>query len=168
MPHVELSLSDDSLAQDPSRAATTALGAAPTPAPSGRVTLQHWAELVSAADEACLVLDADGMIVACSPAFRALLGRPEEAEHDQEWVGRGLLEALFLVDLTGAAEPLAPWEAERIPPLLALSTGKLARGVIRVRLGDSVRTVDAVSTPLGGVGDGQGVSGSLTFLRPLF
>jgi hypothetical protein len=48
-----------------------------------------------------------------------------------------------------------------IPPLLAVTSGRLARGLLRVqRPGQLPGTVDAIATPLR---DGDTVVGSLTF-----
>jgi PAS domain-containing protein len=127
--------------------------------------MRNWARTAATADDACVVLDGDGMIVASSQSCRDLLGtdgRLLPGNPPQDWSGRGLLDVLRLVDLTAAGAPLAAWEAERIPPLLALATGNLARGLIRVRLGDLTRTVDVVSTPLSG---GEAAAGSLSFFR---
>ena len=152
MPHVELSLSDEG---DPSDHPRT-----------GQISpVRHWARTVATADDACVVLDGDGMVVASSRSCRDLLGtdgRLPLGDSPQDWSGRGLLDVLRLVDLTAGGVPLAAWEAERIPPLLALGTGKLARGLIRVRLGELTRTVDVVSTPLS---HGESVAGSLSFFR---
>jgi hypothetical protein len=53
-------------------------------------------------------------------------------------------------------------EIERIPPLLAIRSGRLARGLMRVQtdVGDAHLTVDAIATPL--LVDGEVVA-SLTF-----
>lgn len=127
-----------------------------------------WANAVAGASEPCAVLDSDGVIVAHSESFRALLGAsggpgagPGDRVDGDEWVGRGLLDVVSLVDLSPAAAALAGWETERVPPLLALATGSLARGVMRVRVAEATRTVDAISTPLW---DEAILAGSLTFL----
>ena len=67
-----------------------------------------------------------------------------------------------LVDFTASLAKLDNAEADKIPPLLAISSGRLARGLMRVRppAGGTVRTVDAVATPLW---DGSTLVGSLTF-----
>lgn len=163
MPHVELSLSEEDDQEEPERQETF---------PEGRWTgqlssVRRWAQVAAVADEPCVLLDADGMIVVSSPACRALLGTdglPHPTGAHRDWTGRGLLDVLRLVDLTASGAPLASWEAERIPPLLALATGNLARGLIRVRLGDRSRTADVVSTPLR---DAGAVVGSLSFLRQI-
>lgn len=153
MPHVELSLSGE---REPGRDRGPGAPAASS--------MWWWANAVAGAAEPCVVLDSDGVIVAHSETFRALLGdvmSGEDQEPAGEWVGRGLLDVLRLVDLTAAAAPLAGWESERVPPLLVLATGALARGVMRVRIGAATRTVDAISTPLW---DEATLAGSLTFL----
>lgn len=156
MPHVELSLSDERGSEDPD----------PEEPWTRQVSsVQRWARTVAVAEEPCVLLDGDGMIVAGSKTCRDLLGtdgalRTGGTPHG--WSGRGLLDVLHLVDLTATGAPLAAWEAERIPPLLVLATGNLARGLIRIRLGERTRTIDVVSTPLS---DGGAVAGSLSFFH---
>ncbi|MGH3647478.1 MAG: hypothetical protein ACRDTM_09920 [Micromonosporaceae bacterium] len=165
MPHVELSLSDDpgpepgAGGRGDDAEAPLAGGPWASPLTAPRSSLKRWSEVAADAVEPCVVLDADGVIVASSRAGTALLAAPDDGD---DWIGRGLLDVLELVDLTATGEPLAAWEAERIPPLLALSSGTLARGVIRVRIGELMRTLDTVSTPLR---DGPAAVGSLTFLH---
>ncbi|MFI5955881.1 hypothetical protein [Cryptosporangium sp. NPDC051539] len=78
-------------------------------------------------------------------------------------VGRGLLEDVIeLVDFSASRLRLRPDEVERIPPLFALSTGSLARGLMRIRAGGTTWTLDAVATPLR---VGGSVLGSLTFFH---
>ncbi|MGH3738610.1 MAG: hypothetical protein ACRDT6_23850 [Micromonosporaceae bacterium] len=158
MPHVELSLSDDPEPDSPERRRPPG-GPWEEPPRSRSESLSRWTGAVTEATEPCAVLDSDGVIVASSRACAALLGAPGGPDG---WLGRGLLDVLELVDLTAAGEPLAAWEAERIPPLLALSSGALARAVMRIRVGSLTRTLDLVSTPLR---DGTAVVGSLTFLH---
>lgn len=149
MAHVELSL-------------TEAFVPAPkTPAEQSPDSFSRWVETVSAADEPCLVLDVHTIVSAISRSCCDLLclGSPAEA------VGRPLLGGgLRLLDFTAARAELTGQEAEKIPPLLALSSKRLARGLLRVSSttgGDVDATVDAVSTPL--LVNGS-VAGSLTFL----
>jgi hypothetical protein len=105
-----------------------------------------------------LVIDAAGVIVAASgPCARLFnLGQPFEL------MGRHLLDrqVLVLIDFTAAGNELGEAEREQIPPLLALSSGRLARGLLRVRNSDASRTLDAISTPLH---HHDAVVGSLTF-----
>jgi hypothetical protein len=158
VPHVELSLSDERGPDEPDPE---------EPWVRQVSSVQRWARTVAVADDPCVVLDGDGMIVASSQSCRDLLGTDgalRSAGSPHGWSGRGLLDVLHLVDLTAAGAPLASWEAERVPPLLALATGNLARGLIRIRLGDRTRSIDVVSTPLS---DGGAVAGSLSFFRRL-
>jgi len=55
--------------------------------------------------------------------------------------------------------------ADKIPPLLAIASGGLARGLLRVRdEAGASRTVDAVSSALC---DGSSVVGSITYFAPV-
>jgi len=119
--------------------------------------LVGWADVVTTADEPCLMLDAEGVVTAVSPSCLVLLGVGAAAG----LVGRGLLDDVVeLVDFTASRGRLLDSELDRIPPLLALRSGGLARGLMRVQVVDSVRTIDAVSTPLRA---GSTLLGSLTF-----
>jgi PAS domain-containing protein len=149
--HVELSLSGAFVPQ------------ARTPAEDEFVTsVERWASTVAVADEPCLIIDGSGSILAVSPSCSELLGlgKPTEA------LGQRLSSALHLIDFTAGAGRLEEPEAEKIPPLLALSSERLARGLMRVvpGIGEAPLTVDAVSTPLL---SGGRVAGSLTFLSPV-
>jgi PAS domain-containing protein len=116
-----------------------------------------WYEVVAAAAEPCLLVDSDGLIGAVSAAFLRLFGFSAA----EDVLGRGLLDDLVdFVDFSAGPSRLETAELERIPPLQSLRSGGLARGLLRVRVGGKVRTVDAVTTPVRV--DGQ-VSGSLTF-----
>lgn len=117
---------------------------------------------MAVADEPCLIVDETGAIVAVSPSGSELLGlgKPSDA------IGKRLTAALQLIDFTAGAGPLEDPEAEKIPPLLAVRSARLTRGLLRV-LPDAEKaplTVDAVSTPLL---TGDRVAGSLTFLSPV-
>lgn len=148
MTHVELSLTDAAAVLRPHPVA------GPWPG------LDRWASVAADALEPCLVLDARAAVVAVSPPAAALTGISDPVAA----VGRGLREVIApLLDFGSTPAPLPEHEAERIPPLLAVSSGMMARGLLRiaVRSGGRPVTVDAVSTPLT---DGAGVIGSLTFL----
>lgn len=142
MTHIELSRSPS---------AQPSPGAAADP-------LELWAAAAFAAEESCLVIDGDGIIVAASAPCAGLLclSRPFEP------VGRHLLdpEVFVLIDFTAAGNVLGEQEREQIPPLLALSSGRIARGLLRVRNADTTKTLDAISTPLR---HKDNVVGSLTF-----
>lgn len=120
-------------------------------------SLQRWAAAVACAQEPCLVIDADSVIVAASRACADLLICDTAAA-----CGQRLRDAvLHLVDFTDPPDKLDSAEADKIPPLLAISSGRLARGLIRVaEPGQRASIVDAVATPLR---DGSTVVGSLTF-----
>ncbi|WP_434742165.1 hypothetical protein [Micromonospora sp. SH-82] len=147
MAHVELSLSE----------AFAPSVAAPAEQESGSVG--NWAVTVSRAAEPCLLIDAETKVVAVSPSGRRLLclGRPEDV------IGLPLLDGgLRLLDFTAYRGELTEQDTDKIPPLLALHSGRLARGLLRIQaaVGAPDATVDAISTPVLDDGD---VAGSLTF-----
>jgi len=150
MAHIELSLAP--------------ADAAPETVPGLRVVgrarhLDAWLEAVSEAEEPCLLLDAGGVMIGVSPPCVKLLC----AESADGLLGRGLLEDVVdLVDFTAARERLGEQQLERLPPLLALTSGALARGLLRIRTGDEARTLDAVAAPLRAHGQ---LVGSLTFFH---
>ncbi len=178
MPHVELSLTEDTSRRAPTREGRRLAGPPPqalptheTPTHAGhtrtapragtptRSSLERWAAAVTGAHEPSLVLSADTRIVAASSSGAELiaLGDPAAAR------GQPLRSALGdLVDFTASLAKLDSTEADKIPPLLAISSGQLARGLMRVRCTASgkVRTMDAVATPLW---DDATLVGSLTF-----
>jgi hypothetical protein len=119
-------------------------------------TLDRWCGAVVSATEPSLVIDGLGLITAISESCCSLLGLGPPATA----VGRPLLQGVRLVDFTAAQCDLTELEVVKIPPLLALSSGRLARGLLRVQCRDRACTVDAIATPLR---DGDLVVGSLTF-----
>jgi PAS domain-containing protein len=149
--HVELSLSGAFVPQ------------ARTPSEAEFITsVERWSMTVAAADEPCLVIDVDGSILAVSPSCSELLGLGKPADA----LGLRLSTALHLIDFTAGGGRLEDPEAENIPPLLALRSERLARGLIRVvpGEGETPLTVDAISTPLLA---GDRIGGTLTFLSPV-
>ncbi len=151
MAHIELSLVPADAAPDSLQRPLHVVGPAHH--------LDSWLETVSEAEEPCLLLDSGGVMLGVSRTCVALLG----ASSADELLGRGLLEDVIdLVDFTAAQERLLEPQLERLPPLLALASGALARGLLRIRVGDLVRTLDAVSTPLRAHGQ---LVGSLTFFH---
>lgn len=142
MPHVELSLSEPATRRRP----------------VARSSLGRWAKAVADAAESSLVIDAGAVVVALSPSCQEML------DCDGPAVGRPLLEVLRLLDFSNPGGALGPGEARKIPPLLALDSGQLARGLIRVQCVDGPHTVDTIATPLY---DGHGKVGSLTFFCPV-
>ncbi|WP_027342909.1 hypothetical protein [Hamadaea tsunoensis] len=119
--------------------------------------LDRWVRAVVESGESALVIDASATIIATTPSCATLLGLPEP------WAGERLPDALHLIDFTAAGSELPDAERELIPPLLAVASGRLARGLIRVRAEEQAiepRTLDAIATPL----HAEGVAvGSLTF-----
>jgi hypothetical protein len=127
--------------------------------------LDRWVSTVLAAAEPSLIVDADGVILATSVSCCQLfeLGKPDDT------IGRFLLGGgvLQMVDFTAARTELTVTDVEKIPPMLAISSGRLARGLLRVQCGeqpDRIRTVDAIATPLW---EGTRTAGSLTFFSEI-
>lgn len=143
MTHVELSLSPS---------------VAPDWRPQLPLELARWVAAVTDSTEPALVIDASAVVIACTPPCARMLGLPHT------WTGERLPSALRLIDFTAAGSDLPDPERDLIPPLLAVASGRLARGLMRVRdcsQPREIRTLDAISTPLHA--DGVAV-GSLTFL----
>jgi hypothetical protein len=146
VPHVELSLIEG------------ARRLAPPDRPGGG-SFERWAAVAAGAAEPCLVLNTAGIIVAASASCAELIGLGDATAVR----GRRLRDAVMeLVDFTASFDKLDSAEADKIPPLLAISSGRLARGLIRLAcpLTQHVSTMDAIATPLW---DGPEVIGSLTF-----
>jgi hypothetical protein len=124
-----------------------------------RASIQRWVAATSEAEEPCILVDEHGSLVVLSASAAALLDLDPEVS-----VGLALYSDLLpLVDFTAASAPLAASDLALIPPLLAISSRRLARGLMRLKPagGGPTATLDAVSTPLL---DGGDVVGSLTFL----
>jgi hypothetical protein len=142
--HIELTLAD---LTDPGRLPGGLAG-----------SLELWRHTVSVAPEACLLVDASGVVVAASPGCSALLGVDPDAAVQRSLVGG----VLHLLDFGPVMSDLPAWEVDKIPPRIAARTGGLARGLMRVAAPGGPRTVDAISVPLRDAGAGH-VVGSLTF-----
>lgn len=109
--------------------------------------LEAWTARVREADEACLLVDAAGRVAAMSDSCSAALGFAKGAT-----TGALLLDLVTMVDFTTAGVPVEDPEVQA-PPLRALSSGRLTRGLVRLRAGATTRTYDVVGVPLaGGVG----------------
>jgi PAS domain-containing protein len=119
--------------------------------------LERWALAVHGAPEPCLIIDDLSVIVAASPRACELLGLGDPVTAPGQSLFAGVLR---LLDFTAAGAPLGDGELEKIPPVLAFSSARLARALMRVQSGPSVVTLDAVATPLF---DGEKPVGSLTF-----
>ena len=148
MAHVELSLSGAFVPQ------------ARTPTdPEFVASIDRWTATVAAAVEPCLVIDVTTRILAVSASGSELLGLGLPADA----VGKSLLGgALRLIDFTAGAGELDEPEIEKIPPLMAIRSERLARGLLRVlnQADGNPLTVDAIATPL--LESGQVVA-SMTF-----
>jgi PAS fold len=146
--HVELSLTESFVSPVHEEQVTTG-------------TLHRWSAVARQAAEPCLVIDARETIVGVSGSGCELLGLGDPASA----VGRSLLDEVRLIDFTANQGELTEPEMANIPPLLAVTSGRLARGLLRVdRPGLPTSTVDAIATPLR---DGDIVVGSLTFFAPV-
>jgi hypothetical protein len=101
-----------------------------------------WLLAVRTSAEACLLLDSEARICAASAAAGKLLGGVTDA------IGAKFADLVTSVDFTSGAAP--DLEPERsMPPLRALATGGLARGLMRVRVSDgTLVTYDVVAVPL--------------------
>jgi PAS domain-containing protein len=136
--HVELSLTEPVVAS-----------------PAG--ALDRWAAAVNADQDLCLLLDADGAVVAASQPCLLLFG----ADHAPV-TGRRFVDVVRLLDFTAAPGALTEWELDKIPPLFAISSGGLARGLLRVPTRDGATcTLDVIAAPLR---DADGVVASISFL----
>ena len=110
-----------------------------------------WHAAVRASTEACLLLDRDARVVAASNPVGAVLGTTSASA-----VGAKFVDLVTAVDFTSGAAP--DLELERsMPPLRALATGGLARGLLRLRSSAGLVTYDVVAVPL------TGQSGVLAF-----
>ena len=128
--------------------------------PSG---MAGWAAVASTAAEQCLVIDTDLKIIAASPSCCTLLGMGDPIDV----VGRPLLAVLRLIDFTANRNSLTESDIDKIPPLLAVTSGRLARGLMRVDGAaepGTDETVDGIATPLF---QDSTVSGSLTFFAQI-
>lgn len=125
-----------------------------------RGPLAAWAAAVRSASEPCVLLDTEAAVAAASAAFAELVGVPLA-----QLAGVRLFDTVLVVlDFNGGL-PVPVEEVSRVPPLLALSAGALARSLLRVRRPDGTcLTLDAVSSPLHAA-SASVVQGSVTFLH---
>jgi hypothetical protein len=152
--HVELSLSQPNLGGP---------GRPGRPGEPARDPLGSWAGAVASAWEPCVLLNAEGVVVAASPGCSPLFRIPPADAVGRRLVG-GVLHLLDF-NFTSVPADLADREVEKIPPLLALSTGGLARGLLRVAFEDgTIFTVDAITSA---IHLEESIVGSLTFFSPI-
>lgn len=121
--------------------------------------LRGWSTAVASSQDACFVLDSEGVVVSVSAAGIDLLGSGERVA-----MGHHILDVIDLVDLESGASD--PEYAPRITPLVVLRSPGLARSLMRVRHPDgAVVTLDSSSAP---IHDEAGqVLGSMTFISPI-
>lgn len=110
-----------------------------------------WHAAVRSSAEACLLLDQEARVVAASLAVGAVLGTTSASA-----IGARFVDLVTAVDFTSGAAPDAELERS-MPPLRALATGGLARGLLRLRSAAGLVTYDVVAVPIGGQ------SGALAF-----
>jgi len=147
--HVELSWTEPSATHQP-RSATRR-------SRTGGNSVDRWAAAVDGANEPCMVIDRYATIASISATAITLLGFASTSDA----LGQCLYDrALPLIDFTADGSELGDDEIQRTPSVVALTSGLLARGVLRVRTGGEVTTMDAVATPLR---QDDAVVGSLTF-----
>ncbi|ROT34324.1 hypothetical protein [Micromonospora sp. HM5-17] len=164
MAHVELSISE---AFTPSPTPTRGQHRAGFLGAEGGAEVDgfdRWADTVATAAEPCLLITRDSTIAAVSPAGCQLLGFGTPIAV----FGQPLLDTLRLLDFTAARGELTEQDVEKIPPLLAVSSQRLARGLLRVEgsgPNGADTTVDAIATPI--LGPDGAVVGSLTFFSPV-
>jgi hypothetical protein len=120
-------------------------------------SLLLWSYAVGAANEPSVLINVEATVVAASPGCGRIFGI-----HAAGAAGRPLVpDMLRLLDFHTVSGDLPGWEVDKIPPLLAMTTGGLSRGLLRVPGADGApTTVDAISVPLR---DGGHIVGSLTF-----
>jgi PAS domain-containing protein len=119
-----------------------------------------WARLAGRSADLVVVLDVSGRVLAVSPSAAELVGDPDSAAA----VGRHLLDVLDLVDFNPMPGDASMY-ADRIPPLLALASNALSRGLLRIRTGGRTETLDAIAAP---VHDSSGaLVGTVAFLARL-
>jgi PAS domain-containing protein len=102
-----------------------------------------WAGLAGRSADLVVVLDVGGRVCAVSSAAAELVGDPDPANT----VGRHLLDVLDLVDFNPMPGDASMY-ADRIPPLLALASNALSRGLLRIRTAGRTETLDAIAAPL--------------------
>lgn len=124
--------------------------------------LGSWTATVRASQDPCLLLDAAGRVAAASAgALGSLL--VQDAERDV--VGKHVAEVLALTDFQPLPGDIGG-TLDHLPPLLALASGGLSRGLLRLRgPGDRLLTVDMVAAALHDA-DGA-LAGVIAFAYPI-
>jgi PAS domain-containing protein len=102
-----------------------------------------WARLAAGSADLVVALDGGGRVLAMSPSAAQLIAGPG----GDRVAGRHLLDVLDLVDFNPTPGDASMY-ADRIPPLLAIASNALSRGLLRVRTRGRTVTLDAVAAPL--------------------
>jgi hypothetical protein len=121
----------------------------------GTPLLDAWAQRVRDAAEAMLLVDASGRLVALSTTAGELLSLDPTAS-----AGAMLLDLVEVVDFTAGAVPV-PDPDVPLPPLRAIVTGRLNRGLVRLRSRGGLHSYDVVGIPL------SDSAGAVGFLAPV-
>jgi len=122
----------------------------PRPAPDDELSVGvvAWTQRITEAQETALLINGRGRVVAISTG--AALALSLDAANA---IGKPLLELLTLVDFSATGVPVEDPDVQ-LPPLKALRSQSMARGLVRLRLqGGVLATYDCVGVPLAG-GDG--------------
>lgn len=105
--------------------------------------LASWSRQIREADEPSFVVDRNGRVAAMSAGAGPLLGVDPGT-----CVGTHVLDLLVLIDFTQTGVALLDAEMT-VPPLRALRSGRMSRGLVRLRLPEgTMPTYDVVGVPL--------------------
>lgn len=119
-----------------------------------RCPLDAWMTAATRAQELCLVLNAEATVAAASVGLERLL------DVTGTLMGRHIFDGMLgLLDFADGSA-LTDDELGKIPPVLALTSRRLVRGLLRVTTAHGACTLDAVATPLEA---DHTLIGSLTF-----
>jgi hypothetical protein len=119
----------------------------PRPAPDDEISVgvNAWSLRITEAQETALLLNSRGRVVAISTG--AALALSLDAANA---IGKPLRELLTLVDFSATGVPVEDPDVQ-LPPLKALRSQSMARGLVRLRLkGGVLATYDCVGVPLAG------------------
>lgn len=119
------------------------------PRPAGDDALEGgvaaWADRITEAQETALLLDERGRVVAISTGAALALNLDVTT-----CLGKSLLDLVVVVDFSATGVPVDDPDVQ-LPPLKALRSLTMARGLVRLRLGRGVLTTyDCVGVPLAG------------------
>jgi hypothetical protein len=107
--------------------------------------IASWAERVTEAQETALLLNERGRVVAISTGAALALNLDVTT-----CLGKALLDLVVVVDFSATGVPIDDPDVQ-LPPLKALRSQTMARGLVRLRLGRGVLTTyDCVGVPLAG------------------